>query len=351
MFKSLFSKSSVAAPEAFIQLVSEQLETLLDICLQPGWFSQKGNVILLKTPFVIGQWLSENDSVRQYLRENELTLEVQCEVNSTKGLNPKRIKNVIAVSSGKGGVGKSTIAVNLALALKELGAKVGVLDADIYGPSVPVLLGTQYDNPVSEDDKHMQPIDAQGLQTISIGNLVSADDAAVWRGPMASKALQQLFNETLWQELDYLIVDMPPGTGDIQLTISQQLPVAGAVVVTTPQALAVADAVKGVAMFKKVNVPVLGVIENMSYLSCTNCDHKQYIFGKGGGRSVADKFNLPLIAQIPLDKRLGGENAAAPFELSTSNEVQWEYLQLAIKTSYNLAQLPVADQQIPVVSV
>ena len=213
----------------------------------------------------------------------------------------KNIGNIIAVASGKGGVGKSTTAVNLAYALMAEGAKVGILDADIYGPSIPTLLGLKGIKPTSNDGKNLTPLNANGLHAMSIGFLVSEDDATVWRGPMASSAFSQLLNETAWPELDYLIVDMPPGTGDIQLTLAQKVPVAAAIVVTTPQDLALADAVKGIAMFEKVKVPVLGVIENMSYHLCENCGHQSALFGHGGGEDIAQQYNTRLLGQLPLD--------------------------------------------------
>lgn len=212
----------------------------------------------------------------------------------------KGVKNLIVVSSAKGGVGKSTTAVNLALALQVLGAKVGILDADIYGPSLPIMLGTQGQHPTSSDGKTMEPIVAHGLFSNSIGYLVSDNDAMVWRGPMASKAFAQLLNETCWPDLDYLVLDMPPGTGDIPLSLAQQFPVTGAIVVTTPQDLALADAVKGVAMFDKVGVPVLGVVENMSYHICSQCGHHEAIFGHNGAVKMAMDCDLPLLAQVPL---------------------------------------------------
>lgn len=212
----------------------------------------------------------------------------------------KGVKNIIAVTSGKGGVGKSTTAVNLALAISKSGAKVGLLDADIYGPSVPIMLGQKQAKPEVQDNKWMKPIKAHGIFSHSIGYLVSQDEAAVWRGPMASKALGQLLNETLWPELDYLVVDMPPGTGDIQLTLSQQIPVTGALVVTTPQDLALADARKGVAMFNKVEVPVTGLVENMSYHICSSCGHREHIFGVGGAEAMSGEYGLDILAQIPL---------------------------------------------------
>ncbi len=212
----------------------------------------------------------------------------------------KGVKNIIAVTSAKGGVGKSTTAINLALAISKSGAKVGVLDADVYGPSVPLMLGTEQAQPEVRDGKWMQPIQAHGLYTHSIGYLVSKSEAAIWRGPMASRALGQLLNETDWPDLDYLVIDMPPGTGDIQLTLSQQIPVTGAIIVTTPQDLALADAKKGAAMFNKVDVPVVGLVENMSYHICGSCGAKEHIFGVGGAEAMAGEYGLSLLAQIPL---------------------------------------------------
>lgn len=233
------------------------------------------------------------------------------------------VKNTIVVSSAKGGVGKSTTSVNLALALQAQGAKVGLLDADIYGPSVPLMLGKQGENPTSADGKMMYPIEAYGLFTNSIGYLVSPDNAMVWRGPMASRALSQITEETLWPELDYLVIDMPPGTGDIQLTLAQQLPVTGAVVVTTPQDLALADAIKGVNMFEKVEVPVLGIVENMSYHICSNCGHHEAIFGEGGAANMAEKYHLPLLAQLPLDIRIRQDiDQGKPTVLAAPNSEQ-----------------------------
>lgn len=212
----------------------------------------------------------------------------------------KDVKNIIAVSSAKGGVGKSTTAVNLALAIAQSGAKVGLLDADIYGPSVPMMLGQEDAKPEVRDAKWMEPIFAHDIYTHSIGYLVDKSEAAIWRGPMASKALSQLLTETDWPELDYLVIDMPPGTGDIQLTLSQQIPVTGTVLVTTPQDLALADARKGAAMFHKVNVPVVGVVENMSYHICGQCGAVEHIFGTGGAEKMSQEFGLALLGQIPL---------------------------------------------------
>ena len=210
------------------------------------------------------------------------------------------VKNIIAVASGKGGVGKSTTSVNLALALTAEGANVGILDADIYGPSIPTMLGLS-GYPVSDDNKTMNPKISFGVQTISIGYLIDEDQPMIWRGPMVTNALQQLLNDTNWDNLDYLIIDLPPGTGDIQLTLAQQIPVTGAVIVTTPQDIALMDAQRGLGMFEKVNVPVLGIIENMSMHICSNCGHEEAIFGQGGGQAMAEKNKIDLLGSLPLD--------------------------------------------------
>ena len=211
------------------------------------------------------------------------------------------IKNIVAVASGKGGVGKSTTAANLALALRADGAAVGLLDADIYGPSQPLMMGLSGQRPTSEDGKTMLPPEAHGVKVMSIGFLVDTDQPMAWRGPMVTSALDQLLRQTQWGDLDYLIVDMPPGTGDIQLTLSQRVPVSGAVIVTTPQNIALADARKGLQMFRKVSIPVLGVVENMSLHICSSCGHEEAIFGSGGGSAMSDDYEVPLLGQLPLD--------------------------------------------------
>lgn len=217
-----------------------------------------------------------------------------------RGLSPMpNVRNIIAVASGKGGVGKSTTAVNLALALSASGANVGLLDADIYGPSVPLMLGLK-DRPKSLDGKSMEPLVAHGLQANSIGFLLDEDSPAIWRGPMATQALTQLMTQTNWNDLDYLIVDMPPGTGDIALTMAQKVPLTGAIIVTTPQDMALIDARKGLRMFQKVDVPVLGIIENMSVHICSNCGHAEHIFGQDGARSIAQEYGLPWLGALPL---------------------------------------------------
>ncbi len=210
------------------------------------------------------------------------------------------VKNIVAVASGKGGVGKSTTAVNLALALAAEGAKVGILDADIYGPSQPMMMGLE-GRPESIDGKTMEPLENYGVQVISIGFLVDRDEAMVWRGPMATQALEQLLRQTNWKDLDYLIVDMPPGTGDIQLTLSQRVPLTGAVIVTTPQDIALLDARKGIKMFEKVGVPILGVVENMAVHVCENCGHVEHIFGADGGKKMAAEFGMDYLGALPLN--------------------------------------------------
>ena len=213
------------------------------------------------------------------------------------------IKNIIAVASGKGGVGKSTTAVNLALALAAEGASVGMLDADIYGPSQPMMLGIT-GRPASKDGKTMEPMEGHGIQAISVGFLIDPETPMVWRGPMVTQALEQLLNETNWHDLDYLIVDLPPGTGDIQLTLAQKVPVTGAVIVTTPQDIALLDARKGLKMFEKVGVPIIGIVENMAMHVCTNCGHMEHIFGEGGGGKMAKDYNIDLLGSLPLDIRI-----------------------------------------------
>ena len=213
------------------------------------------------------------------------------------------VKNIVAVASGKGGVGKSTTAVNLALALAAEGGRVGILDADIYGPSQPRMLGIQ-GHPASKDGKTMEPLLGHGLQAMSIGFLIDEETPMIWRGPMVTQALEQLLKETNWHDLDYLVVDLPPGTGDIQLTLSQRIPVSGAVIVTTPQDIALLDARKGLKMFEKVNVPVLGIVENMSTHICSCCGHEEHIFGAGGGARMAEQYGVELLGSLPLDIRI-----------------------------------------------
>ena len=248
------------------------------------------------------------------------------------------VKNIIAVASAKGGVGKSTTAANLALALSTQGARVGILDADIYGPSLPVMLGVNH-RP-SGDDKGITPLTAHGLQLMSIGYLVGEDQPMIWRGPMATRALMQLLRETKWDNLDYLFLDMPPGTGDIQLTIAQQAPVTGAVIITTPQDLSMTDAKKGLVMFNKVSIPVLGVVENMSVYVCPRCGAEEAIFGRGAGEKLSTDYNVELLGQLPLDANIrAAADSGKPFVITEpQSKAAKLYQQTAIRIAVKTAQ-------------
>jgi ATP-binding protein involved in chromosome partitioning len=248
------------------------------------------------------------------------------------------VKNIVAVASGKGGVGKSTTAVNLALALAAEGASVGLLDADIYGPSQPLMMGIDA-RPVSDDGKTMEPLENYGVQVMSIGFLVGQDEAMVWRGPMAVQALEQLLRQTNWRDLDYLIIDMPPGTGDIQLTLSQRVPMTGAVIVTTPQDIALLDAKKGIKMFEKVNVPILGIVENMAVHVCSNCGHVEHIFGANGGKNMAAEYNMDYLGGLPLDIniRLQADNGRPTVVADPDGEVAMMYKDIARKVAVAIA--------------
>ncbi|HET7649220.1 MAG TPA: iron-sulfur cluster carrier protein ApbC [Gammaproteobacteria bacterium] len=248
------------------------------------------------------------------------------------------VKNIISVASGKGGVGKSTVAVNLALALAAEGAQVGILDADIYGPSQPRMLGLS-GRPTSRDGKHIQPMSGHGVQCMSIGFLIDDETPMVWRGPMATQALSQLIGDTEWQALDYLIVDMPPGTGDIQLTLAQRVPVSGAVIVTTPQEIALLDARKGLRMFQKVEVNILGVVENMSTHVCSNCGHEEHIFGTGGGERMAEQYGVPFLGSLPLDLRIREEtdNGRPTVIAEPDSTIAQRYREIARRTAAQLA--------------
>jgi ATP-binding protein involved in chromosome partitioning len=252
----------------------------------------------------------------------------------------KSVANIIAVGSGKGGVGKSSTAVNLALALQREGAKVGLLDADIYGPSIPSMLGVK--GQPATDGEHIIPKEAHGLKVMSIGFLVEEDSAMIWRGPMVTSALQQLLGDTLWGSLDYLIIDLPPGTGDIQLTLAQKIPCAGAVIVTTPQDIALLDARRAVNMFRKVDVPVLGVVENMSTHVCSNCGHEEAIFGAGGGEQMAKDFELPLLGRLPLaaEIRSALDEGVPTVVRDTDSPLAASYRSMALRTAGELSVTP-----------
>ena len=326
----------VIEPAIFNKLIEQRLLLI----------AEDSATINFVSPFHAPQWLANLqhqslDKLTSLFKQTptwNVTYKVPTfEHKKTAKVDPN-IKNIIAVSSGKGGVGKSTVSVNLALSLAKNGAKVGVLDADIYGPSLPTMLGEKSTKSTSADGKLLQPIEAHGIVCNSIGFLIDDKDAMVWRGPMASKALQQVLNETDWPELDYLIVDMPPGTGDIQLTMSQNVPLTSALIVTTPQDVALIDAQKGVVMFDKVDVHVAGIIENMSVYSCIKCGHEEAIFGTGGGKKLAQDFNLPFLGALPLhiqyrqDTDLGLPTVAKNEEAALVEP----FLQLAEDVSMNL---------------
>ena len=249
------------------------------------------------------------------------------------------VKNIIAVASGKGGVGKSTTAVNLALALAAEGAQVGLLDADIYGPSQPMMMGIDQ-RPESEDGQTMEPLENYGVQVMSIGFLVNQDEAMIWRGPMATQALEQLLRQTNWRELDYLIVDLPPGTGDIQLTLSQRVPMTGAVIVTTPQDIALLDARKAIKMFEKVGVPILGIVENMAVHVCSKCGQAEHIFGEGGGQRLAQQYGADYLGALPLDIkiRLQADSGKPTVVSDPDGEVAKIYKAVARQVAVKIAQ-------------
>lgn len=257
-----------------------------------------------------------------------------------RGLKPlPNVKNIIAVASGKGGVGKSTTAVNLALALSAEGARVGILDADIYGPSQPTMLGI-HGRPESTDGQILEPMTGQGLQAMSIGFLIDEDTPMVWRGPMVTSALEQLLKQTNWKDLDYLVVDMPPGTGDIQLTLSQKVPVTGAVIVTTPQDIALLDARKGLKMFEKVGVPILGLVENMAIHVCSNCGHQEHIFGQGGGQKMAADYKIHYLGGLPLDIRIREQADSGRPTVVADPDGEWSlvYKDIARKVAVRIAE-------------
>jgi ATP-binding protein involved in chromosome partitioning len=273
----------------------------------------------------------------------ELKLRAQITAHAVqRTLKPlANVKNIVAVASGKGGVGKSTTAANLALAWAAQGAKVGLLDADIYGPSQPLMMGLAGAKPVSVDGKHLTPLRAHGVEVMSIGFMIDQEQPMAWRGPMVTQALTQLLGDTTWGELDYLVVDMPPGTGDIQLTLAQRVPVSGAVIVTTPQDIALLDARKGLKMFEKVEVRVLGVVENMSMHVCSQCGHVEHVFGSGGGARMAAQYGVQLLGELPLDIRIREDaDGGAPTVVAEPGSARAKaYFLMARRTAARLATL------------
>jgi ATP-binding protein involved in chromosome partitioning len=308
-------------------------------------------VIELTFGFPVADYTAElQPALQAYLapelsgRRVELVLKADIIAHAVqKTLKPlANVKNVIAVASGKGGVGKSTTAANLALAWAAQGARVGLLDADIYGPSQPLMMGLAHAKPaIDAGGKHMTPLRAYGVEVMSIGFLIDAEQPMVWRGPMVTQALTQLLGDTNWGELDYLVVDMPPGTGDIQLTLAQRVPVSGAVIVTTPQDIALLDARKGLKMFEKVEVRVLGVVENMSVHVCSNCGHVEHVFGSGGGARMAAQYGVQLLGELPLDVRIREDaDGGAPTVVAEPGSARaLAYFQMARRTAARLSTL------------
>ncbi|MEA3151470.1 MAG: ATP-binding protein involved in chromosome partitioning [Gammaproteobacteria bacterium] len=304
--------------------------------------------IELTLGFPVGDYAAELQSALQAYLEPELggaRIGLILKANITahavqKTLKPlANVKNVIAVASGKGGVGKSTTAANLALAWAAQGARVGLLDADIYGPSQPLMMGLTGQKPETADGKHLIPLRSHGVEVMSIGFMIDAEQPMAWRGPMVTQALTQLLGETRWGDLDYLVVDMPPGTGDIQLTLAQRVPVSGAVIVTTPQDIALLDARKGLKMFEKVEVRVLGVVENMSVHVCSNCGHVEHVFGSGGGARMAEQYGVQLLGELPLDIRIREDaDGGAPTVVAEPDSARaLAYFRMARRTAARLA--------------
>ena len=286
-----------------------------------------------------------SDLVRKNLEIGNININITSEVKShnvQSALKPiADVKNIIAVASGKGGVGKSTIASNLAISLQQDGAKVGILDADIYGPSLPLIFGVENERPTSNDGKRINPLISYGVEVMSIGFLIDANKPTVWRGPMVTSALNQLLKQTVWGNLDYLIIDMPPGTGDIQLSLSQQVPVSGSIIVTTPQNIALLDAKKGLEMFRKVSVPILGVVENMSTHICSNCQQEETIFGDGGGKRLSSEYDIDLLCSLPLnsDVRQQTDNGEPSVISQPDSEYSVRFREGAKKMAINLASM------------
>lgn len=257
------------------------------------------------------------------------------------------VRNIVAVASGKGGVGKSTVAVNLAVALARQGARVGLMDADIYGPSIPMMMGVQHEKAMGDAEGHIVPLEAFGVKMVSIGFLLGEDAPVVWRGPMVGKAVTQLVRDCAWGELDYLIIDLPPGTGDAQLSLAQTVPLSGGVIVTTPQDIALLDATRGLSMFREVKVPVLGIVENMSYFACPHCGEKTFIFSHGGGRETAERLKVPFLGEIPLDVdvRIGGDLGAPITAVKPESPQSEAFMELASKVAA-AASIAAMDQQV-----
>lgn len=332
------------------QLVQICRDPLLDSDVQNLGFilSQHNSTIVLNAGFPVKPFeQSLKPVIEERLKQTLPTQTLHVSFNSAirahrtqmagKGL--RGVKNVIAVASGKGGVGKSTVTVNIATALAKAGARVGILDADIYGPSIPMMLGKH--DPVQLKDDRYLPVDVHGIQAMSIGYLTHDEQALIWRGPMLAKALIQMLDITLWDDLDYLFIDLPPGTGDIQLSLVQKIPLTGAIVVTTPQNVATLDAQKAIKMFEHTHIDVLGIIENMSLHRCSACGNEETIFGEGGAKRLSEQCNIPLLGQLPLDSQIReNSDEGLPTALSDQNQLASHWMKAALNLSITLAKKP-----------
>jgi ATP-binding protein involved in chromosome partitioning len=332
--------------DPYLDQTLSQAKAIVNVSAEPDRFT-----VELKFGFPVADYADELLQALQRYLEPELggariNLILKSEITAhavQKTLKPLgNVKNVIAVASGKGGVGKSTTAANLALAWAAQGARVGLLDADIYGPSQPLMMGLEGRKPeIDADGKHMIPLRAHGIEVMSIGFLIDAEQPMIWRGPMVTQALTQLLSDTNWGELDYMVVDMPPGTGDIQLTLAQRVPVSGAVIVTTPQDIALLDARKGLKMFEKVEVRVLGIVENMSVHVCSQCGHVEHVFGSGGGARMAAQYGVQLLGELPLDIRIREDaDGGAPTVVTEPDSPRaLAYFRMARRTAARLSTL------------
>jgi len=339
----LSALSNVEEPDLKKDLVT--LNMIQDIHIEGNKVSFS---VILTTPACPLKAMIENacrNAIRYFVsKEAEVSINMTSRVTSQKNTGVPGVKNIIAVASGKGGVGKSTVAVNLALGLAKTGARVGLIDADIYGPSIPIMFGLQGARPKARDvdgKSRIQPIEKYGIKLLSIGFFTDPEQPVPWRGPMVSTAVKQLFNDADWGELDYLVVDLPPGTGDIHITVTQTFPVTGAVIVTTPQNVALADARKGIGMFmmNAINVPILGIVENMSYFTPAELpDNKYYIFGSGGGQKLAQQLDVPFLGEIPLVKSISDSgDAGRPVVLEEDNITAAAFVEMAKKVAQQIA--------------
>lgn len=331
----------IHTPDTLLQL------SLADLHIEPIVSMNEDRIhIALSAPYPI-QFLEQSlctalqSRLPQYHFEIETQQHIRPHQTQLPGQSLRNVKNIIAIGSGKGGVGKSTVAVNLATALARLGARVGLLDADIYGPSVPMMLGET--SPVQVEDDHYIPIKVHGIEAMSIGYMTDSNTALIWRGPMLAKSLIQMLDLTAWQHLDYLCIDLPPGTGDIQLSLVQKIPLAGAVIVSTPQQIATLDAQKAIQMFNKTNIPTLGIIENMSLHRCSQCGHHDPIFGQGGAAQLAKEYHCELLGQLPLDSRIREEgDLGLPTALSSDINLARIFMNIALNTAKALSKRPLS---------